>query len=127
MVIYQLISRPGEQNFGMALAASVVLGLLTVGRDGRRRAAPARVRGSVLTCSTVRDLTVRFDGDRPPSTTSSLDLPAGEVLAVLGPSGCGKSTLLRAVAGPRAARRRHASRTTGRTWPASRPTGAASR
>jgi thiamine transport system permease protein len=30
VVIYQLISRPGEQNFGMALAASVVLGLLIV-------------------------------------------------------------------------------------------------
>ena len=29
----------------------------------------------------------------------SLDLPDGDVLAVLGPSGCGKSTLLRAVAG----------------------------
>ncbi len=29
----------------------------------------------------------------------SLDLPAGQVLAVLGPSGCGKSTLLRAAAG----------------------------
>ncbi len=28
-----------------------------------------------------------------------LDLPVGQVLAVLGPSGCGKSTLLRAVAG----------------------------
>ena len=30
VVIYQLVSRPGETNFGMALAASVVLGLLTV-------------------------------------------------------------------------------------------------
>jgi thiamine transport system permease protein len=30
VVIYQLISRPGEQNFGMALAASVVLGVVTV-------------------------------------------------------------------------------------------------
>jgi thiamine transport system permease protein len=30
VVIYQLVSRPGEHNFGMALAASVVLGLVTV-------------------------------------------------------------------------------------------------
>ena len=30
VVIYQLVSRPGEQNFGMALAASVVLGLVTL-------------------------------------------------------------------------------------------------
>jgi thiamine transport system permease protein len=30
VVIYQLVSRPGELNFGMALAASVVLGALTV-------------------------------------------------------------------------------------------------
>ena len=30
VVIYELISRPGADNFGMALAASVVLGLLTV-------------------------------------------------------------------------------------------------
>ena len=30
VVIYQLLGRPGEQSFGMALAASVLLGLLTV-------------------------------------------------------------------------------------------------
>ncbi|MGZ6787933.1 MAG: ABC transporter ATP-binding protein [Nocardioidaceae bacterium] len=46
----------------------------------------------------VRHLTVRFDGV-PAVEGIDLDLPKGEVLAVLGPSGCGKSTLLRAVAG----------------------------
>ncbi len=47
---------------------------------------------------TVRGLTVRFDGTVAVDDVS-LELPRGEVLAVLGPSGCGKSTMLRAVAG----------------------------
>ncbi len=48
----------------------------------------------------VTELTVRFaDAPRPAVDRVDLDLPTGEVLAVLGPSGCGKSTLLRSVAG----------------------------
>lgn len=47
---------------------------------------------------TLRDVSVKY-GDALAVDDVSLDLPAGDVLAVLGPSGCGKSTLLRAVAG----------------------------
>ena len=46
----------------------------------------------------VRDVTVRFEQTVAVDRVS-LELPRGQVLAVLGPSGCGKSTLLRAVAG----------------------------
>ncbi|MGH3346770.1 MAG: ABC transporter ATP-binding protein, partial [Nocardioides sp.] len=47
---------------------------------------------------TLRDLTVAFDGE-PVVDDVSLEVPDGDVLAVLGPSGCGKSTMLRAIAG----------------------------
>jgi ABC-type thiamine transport system ATPase subunit len=47
---------------------------------------------------TLHDVSVCYDGV-PAVRDTSLELPDGQVLAVLGPSGCGKSTLLRAVAG----------------------------
>jgi len=46
----------------------------------------------------LREVSVSYDGT-PAVRCASLELPDGQVLAVLGPSGCGKSTLLRAVAG----------------------------
>jgi thiamine transport system ATP-binding protein len=46
----------------------------------------------------LSDVSVSYDGT-PAVRDASLELPDGQVLAVLGPSGCGKSTLLRAVAG----------------------------
>jgi thiamine transport system ATP-binding protein len=46
----------------------------------------------------LRHLSVRFGADAAVDDVN-LDLPEGDVLAVLGPSGSGKSTLLRAVAG----------------------------
>ena len=47
---------------------------------------------------TLTDVSVSYDGT-PAVRDAGLELPDGQVLAVLGPSGCGKSTLLRAVAG----------------------------
>ncbi len=47
---------------------------------------------------TLTDVSVSYDAV-PAVRDASLELPDGQVLAVLGPSGCGKSTLLRAVAG----------------------------
>ena len=46
VVIYQLISRPGTDNLGMALAASVVLGVVTVGVMGAVERLRVRSMGS---------------------------------------------------------------------------------
>lgn len=64
------------------------------GADGRDRDDTDDRRGGL----SVRGVTVRF-GETVAVNDVDLELPAGQVLAVLGPSGCGKSTLLRAVAG----------------------------
>jgi ABC-type sulfate transport system permease component len=70
-------------------------------RDDRRRdaagGAAARAGRDLLMLS-LRDVAVSYDG-APAVVDVDLELPDGQVLAVLGPSGCGKSTLLRAVAG----------------------------
>lgn len=58
---------------------------------------PTRTAPTVVS---VRGVARRYSGGSVPAVDGvSLDLSAGEVVALLGPSGCGKSTTLRIVAG----------------------------
>lgn len=50
----------------------------------------------MTTVFTVRDLVLTF-GDRPVLNGIDLEIPAGQVTAIVGPNGCGKSTLLRSL------------------------------
>jgi len=58
-----------------------------------------RASGGSKPLATVDDLSFAYPGGAPAVRNVSLELRAGEVVALLGPSGGGKSTLLRALAG----------------------------
>ena len=47
----------------------------------------------------IRGVTKRFGAGEPAVDSVDLEIPEGELFALLGPSGCGKTTLLRMLAG----------------------------
>jgi ATP-binding cassette subfamily C protein len=48
---------------------------------------------------TLHDVTVRYDDERAVLTNASLEIPAGQITAIIGPSGSGKTTLIDLVTG----------------------------
>ncbi len=80
---------------------STILMVTVGGIDAHHRAlADARIPGLLMVASLLRleDLTIRY-AERTALDSVSLDVRAGEIVALLGPSGSGKSSMLRAVTG----------------------------
>ena len=71
---------------------------------GPRQRDQVTVRGARIRCEHVSHAFDLKGGPLPVIKDLSLDLAAGEFVALLGPSGCGKSSLLRLVAGLEQAR-----------------------
>ena len=62
-------------------------------------AAAAGPRASARPIVEIRGVTKRFGAEEPAVDSVDLEIPEGELFALLGPSGCGKTTLLRMLAG----------------------------
>ena len=64
--------------------------------DASRRGAPSSSGRPIIE---IRGVTKRFGAAEPAVDSVDLEIPEGELFALLGPSGCGKTTLLRMLAG----------------------------
>ena len=68
----------------------------SMNEDASRRGAPSSSGRPIIE---IRGVTKRFGAAEPAVDSVDLEIPEGELFALLGPSGCGKTTLLRMLAG----------------------------